>query len=187
MKWIVWILIAIALTPAAAQTVNDWSRLESLARGERLEIKLNGSSTFCLFDGATDAALFCYESHSGGKYSVDRAQIETVRKMPGLERLRHIVAASAAIGFIGGLAEKPRDGTPRILSGIGGATLGAMAGLFIAVPAIFIPGNLVYRQPRPAHANAPALSNPLHAVVPSMPPNENDRAVTEPARAICCC
>ena len=59
-----------------------------------------------------------------------------------------LVLLPAAAGLIWGVAS-PRsasDPTPRVLVGLAGAGLGALAGCVICVPAAFlIPGRLVYR------------------------------------------
>jgi hypothetical protein len=162
MKQIAWMLVAIALAPAAAQGVNDWNRVQGLARGDALEVKrVDGRSAYCAFDGATDASLFC---NSGNffvhrKFQIDRAAVQQVRMAPSPDRVHKIVLASAIVGAVAGAAIPPQNGTPRVVDGAAGGLAGVFAGCFISLPAIFIPGKLVYRQ-SPA-ALQPAA--PIHA------------------------
>jgi hypothetical protein len=162
MKQILFILMASLVLPVAAaaqaqpespgpakQGVGDWSRVQNLARGDALEIKkTDGHSAYCLFAGATRDILFCDENNPfrAGEYSIERADVERIRMAPTKKRVNKIVGVSAALGFVAGVALPESNGTPRFVGGLAGGALGMLVGCAVAVPAIFVPGKLVYRQ-----------------------------------------
>lgn len=161
MRWFCWILIAIALLPAAglAQALPDnpqpatsgasgWNRVQDLANGEGISVARRGErSVPCRFAGATDESLFCDSFYTGRPYQFDRVDVKRVRRDDKRRNLTIVLGSFTAAGFIWGVATPPERGTPRMLDGVAGAALGAMAGVIVGVPSsLLIPGRVVYRQ-----------------------------------------
>jgi hypothetical protein len=169
MKLLLWIPILTVLLPFAARTqtlpnspkpakpdANGWNRVADLPRDEEITVARTGKFTQrCRFDGATPDRLFCYRSYPFSEernFQIDRAEVKTVRLDQTRRNFRLIVGSAAVAGFVAGAAlPKPRGYEyPRYLRGIGGAALGALAGLVVAVPVeLLIPGKVIYRQPQP--------------------------------------
>jgi hypothetical protein len=173
MKQILIFLIAMLLVPAAWPQAppgqsqpapaadSGWTRVEYLARSDALEVKKSdGHTAYCAFAGATDNALFCdnRSPFRAGEYSLDRRDVKQVRMARSPARVNKIVGVTAALGFVAGLALPETNGTPRIVGGVMGGLGGILAGCAISVPAIFVPGKLVYRQPGNTHRSVPAQS-----------------------------
>jgi hypothetical protein len=156
------VLVGLTLLPPTArtQTLPDnpepapeppagWVRVQDLARGEEITVAKGGMfSVPCRFAGATDNELFCDSMFSGREYRFRREEIGRVRMDDKRRNMRILVGSFAAAGLVWGIVAppNPNDGTPRAVSGLGGAAIGALAGLVVSVPAAFlIPGRLVYR------------------------------------------
>ena len=168
------VLLCLALLPgtAWAQALPDnpepaqkpyagWVRVQDLARGEEITVARGGTfSVPCRFAGATDNDLFCDSLFSGREYRFGRAEVERVRMDDKRRNMKILIGSFAAAGLIWGVAgpRSASDTTPRALSGLAGAGIGAFAGLFVSIPAVFlIPGRLLYRHsPADGKAGHPA-------------------------------
>ena len=142
----------------------DWNRVGNLVHDQEIVVSARGGRQLhCLFTGATDATLFCEPYlDRGGEFHFDRADIDQVRLNQGRRNMKIVIWSLAAAGFAWGAADNhtAEQGAPRLVSGLLGAGVGAMAGLVVSLPvALLIPGKLIYR--RPAHASfaAPPQSN----------------------------
>jgi hypothetical protein len=173
MKSAVWILIAIALLPAAgwAQALPnnpeparsgaaDWNRVEGLANGQPITVARQGEpSVRCQFTGATSDSLFCDSFYRQTQYRFDRADVERVRSNDKRKNLTIMIGSLMAAGFIWGVATPPEKGTPRLVTGFAGAAAGALVGTVVAVPAaLLIPGRLIYRQHAKQRSSAPTAT-----------------------------
>lgn len=148
-------LFVVVLSPLAAVCQRsprvdkkaDWTAVQILERGVALDVKwTDGRSSYCIFNGATQDTLFCDQGSwaPGREYSVMRSQVKLIR----LERSpNQIVKTSAAVGAIAGFALPNQEASERIIGALAGGAAGVLAGCVISLPAAFIPGRLIYRQP----------------------------------------
>ena len=134
----------------------DWSRVRDLVNSDEITVaRAGGRPVLCRFAGATNDYLFCDSLFGDRSYRFDRAEAEGVRRNDKRRNLHILIGAFAAGGLVLGVAGPPSssNGTPRALSGLAGAGLGALAGCAVSIPAAFlIPGRLVYRHPPPDRA-----------------------------------
>jgi hypothetical protein len=137
--------------------------VRDLANGDKISVSIAGRQTLhCRFAGATGDLLFCdarYAWSGDRSYQFDRNQVKEVRLDHQVRNRRVLTGIAAVAGgvFAGLRASSPVDTRAGVFEGLAGA--GAFA--LITYPicagvALFIPGSLIYRQPRPQ--NRPARS-----------------------------
>ena len=143
-------------TPAAGK--GDWNRVRDLARDEEITVNARGESLHCLFNGATDDALWCqpyYAWGDGREWRIERSDVKSIRLVQAKRNMKLAVGSLAVAGFVWGAVKgsNPSSGYnyPRVVVGLAGAGLGALVGCVAALPAVFIPGRLVYRRESPEH------------------------------------
>jgi hypothetical protein len=146
----------VAFAPGRTDTA-DWNRVRDLARDDEIAVKARGESFRCLFDGATDQTLFCDPASSAwgawgnaSEYRIQRAEVKSIRMVQYRRNMKFAIGSMAVAGFIWGAVKGSNPGGgyayPRVVVGLAGAALGALAGCVVAVPAALIPGRLVYRR-----------------------------------------
>ena len=159
----------------AATGAGDWNRVRDLANSDKISVaRAGGHAVPCRFTGATKDYLFCDSLFSGRAYRFDRAEVEDVRRDDKQRNLHILVGAFAAVGFVWGVAAPPSSSnpTPRGLTGLAGAGLGALAGCAVSIPAAFlIPGRLVYRHSPPGPTARVNSLAPQSQPVPDQPNN----------------
>jgi hypothetical protein len=149
---------AVAGTALSGAGTADWNRVRELARDEEIVVNARGQSFRCIFNGATDEMLFCDSPYGWGNaraYRIQRAEVKQIRLEQSRRNMKLAIGATAAAGFIWGAVKgsNPSSGStyPRVVVGLAGAALGALAGFVVALPAAFIPGRLVYRRASQPH------------------------------------
>ena len=142
---------------ASARGDGDWNRVQQLVNGQEIIVSTGGKNkTHCRFSGATTNFLFCepvYGGQNGDEYKFERAEVETIRQDQWHRNAKLAIGTSAAAGFVWGAVRgsDPRSGYdyPRVVTGLAGGLVGALAGCVVALPVAFlVPGHLVYRQPK---------------------------------------
>lgn len=144
-SWILLIAsICITQLPLVSQT-SDWERMQGLAKGERLQIMIEGGETVTgklEQASATDLTVKC----EGGDTQLARWAVRRVWRVEKRSRLKRI-GLGALIGFAGGCTvgaagagyltdmNNPPAGTrARACFGMGAVTGGIGAGIGAAVP-----------------------------------------------------
>jgi len=149
----------------AAREAAGWTRVQDLANGEQITVARPGGEPMpCIFTGATDDELFCNSLYRGREYRFNRAEIERVRRDDKYRNTRILLGAFTVGGLAWGVAAPPSNGTPRALTGLAGAALGALAGLVVSFPiAMLVPGRTVFQRStskRGAHSLDPGRQTP---------------------------
>lgn len=152
MKSLSVVLLAMSLLPAPieAQAPPDnpvsvqppdpmWSRVEQLARGQEIEVRLTiGSPVHCRFAGATDAYLFCdLDNPPPGMqgYRFNRAQIVNVKvSQPPVNWHPALLATMAAAGIGIGFAASSQGASDKSAAA-GGLVTALMVGA-VGYPAV---------------------------------------------------
>jgi hypothetical protein len=126
----------------------DWGRVQDLANGEEIMVERGrGLPVPCLFAGASGDYLFCDSMYSGNQYRFARSQVQRVRMDDKRRNLHTLIGGMATAGFIWGVATPPANGDSRLLTGLAGAAIGALAGVVVGLPvALLVPGRTVFHQ-----------------------------------------